>query len=281
MCKVSVKNHIVKLMETNIEWKHSIKPGDIITWSSPCEPWLSITDFVQEIHHSYSKNCLSIRWQNRQDVTYTFIICISRQQYFEENSSANYRRYVSRNVKTKEYQAWINIKERCYNPNNTRYSNYGGKGITMCQTWVNSFDTFLEDISFAPTGEHMLGRKDITGNYNKDNCKWMLSKEISNNKSNTILITYNDVTKTVCEWSASTNISEGCLRKRLKEGWSAEEALGYKERTKHKKITYLGRSMSIKEWSDETGLTITCLQSRLRRHWSIAQVLGYEERLSS
>jgi hypothetical protein len=89
-------------------------------------------------------------------------------------------------TKSKEYVAWQDMKRRCYNPNSINYKNYGGRGITVCQEWLDSFDKFLADVGKAPDGYRIsIDRIDNEGNYEPSNIRWATPKEQSMNRRNT------------------------------------------------------------------------------------------------
>lgn len=75
-------------------------------------------------------------------------------------------------ARTIEYNSWVGMKGRCFNPSNPRYADYGGRGITIHPSWVDSFERFLSDVGLRPTPAHSLDRIDVNGNYAPDNVRW-------------------------------------------------------------------------------------------------------------
>jgi hypothetical protein len=80
---------------------------------------------------------------------------------------------------TKMYRTWENIIQRCTNPKATSYKSYGGKGIKVCDRWLDSFENFLEDMGPKPPGRSMLKRIQTDGDYQKSNCRWIIYNESS------------------------------------------------------------------------------------------------------
>lgn len=126
--------------------------------------------------------------------------------------------------KTSEYQAWQNMKLRCYWSGWRDYHRYGGRDITVCNRWKNSFDNFLADMGNKPSSRHQLDRIDNDGNYEPGNCQWVLPRENARNRSDTRLITYNGKTQCLWDWSRELNIHHATLTYRLNCGKSPEQA---------------------------------------------------------
>lgn|SRR5882724_897767 len=72
---------------------------------------------------------------------------------------------------SREYHAWLNMKQRVLNPNSDDYNNYGERGIVICDRWKGSFENFLADMGPCPTGLE-LDRIEVNGNYEPSNCRW-------------------------------------------------------------------------------------------------------------
>jgi len=84
----------------------------------------------------------------------------------------NSRLYKHGHSRSPEYDAWHNIKARCYNKDNIAFANYGGRGITMCDRWLESLNSFINDVGKRPSPKHSIDRVDTNRNYEPSNIRW-------------------------------------------------------------------------------------------------------------
>lgn len=146
---------------------------------------------------------------------------------------------MSNRRKSKLYIIWIGMKQRCNNPNNTNYKNYGAKGIRVCKEWDKSFDNFYNwalSIGYKENKNIKLtiDRIDNTKGYYPSNCRFLTLKEQQNNRTNNHLITYKGETHTVSQWSKILNINVQTLFTRIGKNLSIEEIFSNKKL--HKKV---------------------------------------------
>ncbi len=139
----------------------------------------------------------------------------------------------TRTKMSKTYSTWQGMIQRCTNPNNKRYQDYGGRGIKVCQKWLK-FINFLEDMGEPPSNKHQIDRIDNDGNYCKENCRWATSKEQNRNSRNNRLITYKGKTQCLIELAEEYQIPYTILLDRINRlGWSIEKALTTPTRRKN------------------------------------------------
>lgn len=124
-----------------------------------------------------------------------------------------------------EYDAWINMKSRCLNPNRPDFASYGGRGIRIDPRWIESFQAFRSDLGPRPTSGHSLERVDVNGNYEPGNVIWATKKTQARNTRASRRITANGQTKTVAEWAEELGVSAKTIYTRLARGWSEEESV--------------------------------------------------------
>lgn len=113
------------------------------------------------------------------------------------------------------YNIWRGIKYRCTDPNCSCYSHYGGRGITMCNEWLQSFDAFRQwSMQNGYSDNLTIDRIDNNGNYCPSNCRWITHSEQQRNRNNNIRIEHDGESKTISEWSRILGISDKTLYKR-------------------------------------------------------------------
>ena len=122
------------------------------------------------------------------------------------------------------YKTWAAMIARCQNERDQAYHNYGGRGISVCARWRESFAAFKEDMGPRPSGR-TLDRINNDGNYTPENCRWATTQEQNRNRRGLCLLTFQGKTRTITEWAAEIGISRMTLYNRRRRGWSVERTL--------------------------------------------------------
>ncbi len=136
-----------------------------------------------------------------------------------------------------EYGIWSSMKGRCSNPNERRYSDYGGRNIAVCERWRKSFVAFLTDMGRKPSELHSIDRINNNGNYScgqcKEciennwpfNCRWTTDKVQHRNARNNHIIKFNNKEQCVAAWAEELKMPVSTLAMRLWRGWGIKRAL--------------------------------------------------------
>lgn len=136
------------------------------------------------------------------------------------------KKYIKGNSKSRLYQIWRGIKKRCFNPKCNHYKDYGGRGITMCEQWRNSYTSFYNWARRNGYNKTLtIERIDVNGSYEPKNCKWIPLNEQAQNTRKTIYLTYKGETKRLKDWAKELNISTNTLYYRKRRGWSDIECI--------------------------------------------------------
>jgi len=123
------------------------------------------------------------------------------------------------------YHAWASILQRCYNPKHPHFRLWGGRGITVCPEWRESFDAFYQDMGPRPSSLHSIDRIDNDGNYEKTNCRWTTKDVNTTNRRGCSFLDFRGEQVTFKEARRRTGLSKAGLRYRLKTGWTLERLL--------------------------------------------------------
>ncbi len=143
---------------------------------------------------------------------------------------------IQRNIVTKrthgksdspEHRAWSSMKRRCYGNSDKGYKNYGARGITVCDRWLESFDNFYADMGPRPSDKHSIDRIDTNGRYDASNCRWATDLTQMRNRTNTLNFTFGEVTKTLAEWAEEAGMNYYTVWARIFTfGWDPADAVG-------------------------------------------------------
>jgi hypothetical protein len=164
------------------------------------------------------------------------------------------------------------MRDRCTNPRNHAFDNYGGRGIKVCDRWLHSFEAFIKDIGPRPSSRHSIDRRDNDGNYEPGNCHWATKKIQSRNKRITILLSVGGETRPLADLAEERGLKYDRVYQRKLRGESDEEALSNRH-GKHSYLTFEGVTRSLTEWSLVTGIGKTTIQMRLRSGWDVERAL--------
>lgn len=143
--------------------------------------------------------------------------------YNRERSSQHHTKHGE--SQTRLNREWRKIKYRCSNPNDDRWEDYGGRGITVCKEWTDSYEAFRDwAIANGYRDDLTIDRIDVNGNYEPGNCRWITNQKQQNNRRDNHYITYKGETHTITEWARIYGVGENCLVHRIRRGWDVERA---------------------------------------------------------
>lgn len=186
----------------------------------------------------------------------------------------------NKNRRKRIYSSWRNMRRRCYNVKDEKYSRYGERGIKVCNEW-NDFESFLNwTLNNGYKDGFVLSRIDINKDYYPENCCWVAKNKLHNNKSTNHFITFNEETHTLQEWSSITGLDRRTIAKRIdKYRWSIEDALTKPVKQQKDKdallISFNGERHTLSEWSKILNIKRETLKSRLCNGWSVEKAFTY------
>lgn len=144
--------------------------------------------------------------------------------YQKEYMSAH--KSTHRETNTKLYGVWCSMKSRCYNPNVKYFKDYGGRGITVCQEWRESYESFRDwALSHGYKDGLSIDRIENDSGYSPGNCRWVTRAVQSNNRRSNNMLTLNGETHSISEWAKLLNVNSRRLYNRYYSGWDAEKIL--------------------------------------------------------
>lgn len=138
---------------------------------------------------------------------------------------------------SREYRAWCAMNARCYCLTTSGFERYGGRGITVCDRWRESFTNFLADVGICPPGYTLDRYPDNKGNYEPGNVRWATTREQSRNKSSNRPITIDGVTHLLIEWAEMVGMKKVTLGHRLRKGMDPKAAVFTPVKTRTQRLT--------------------------------------------
>lgn len=145
--------------------------------------------------------------------------CTSRERASEKIITHGYS-------KTRIYKIWKGMKKRCNNQNSSVYKFYGGRGISVCNEWMQSFELFYAwSIANGYKENLSIDRIDVNGNYCPDNCRWVDVETQHTNTRRNHMITIDGKTKILRDWSIESGVPASTIIRRLKDGWLEKDAV--------------------------------------------------------
>jgi hypothetical protein len=125
---------------------------------------------------------------------------------------------------TRIYRIWAAMKRRCYNKNYHEFYLYGGRGIVVCDDWMEFKGFYLWSLQNGYNDTLSIDRINNQGNYEPYNCRWISTKKQANNRRSNILIHYKGEEKTLKEWAENLGLNYKAVWKRIHNGWDVEMA---------------------------------------------------------
>ena len=166
---------------------------------------------------------------------------------------------------TPEFRIWGSMKQRCLNPNSKYFKHYGGRGISICTSWLASFDNFLSDMGRRPTDNHEIDRIDVNGNYSRDNCRWATKKQQMRNTRRAVTWTIGGITKSAADWAEELGMSIKAARNRAYRGSSETAAISARHYKNLQQYTCNGITKTAREWAKESGTRVSVIHARASR----------------
>jgi hypothetical protein len=164
-----------------------------------------------------------------------------------------------------EYTTWVGMIQRCHNQLYTNYARYGGRGISVCKEWRESFSSFLAYIGRRPSSEHSIDRyPNANGNYEPGNVRWATHAQQSRNKCTNRIV----ASQCVTDLAFKLGVSPGTIARRIDRGWDEKRAVTEPPREQESHlITIRGVTKPAATWANEVGVPVSTVYARLQCGW--------------
>jgi hypothetical protein len=133
-------------------------------------------------------------------------------------------------------QIWRGMIQRCENPQAQAWRHYGGRGISVCKRWRESFEAFKADMGPRPSPAHTVDRANNDSHYEPGNCRWATPVEQARNTRTTVRVKFRGTVKALGDWTDATGVGKHTAYCRLRAGWPAAKALTDKSWGRRKRV---------------------------------------------
>lgn len=151
------------------------------------------------------------------------------------------------------YRRYRSMVDRCHRPTTSKYHNYGGRGVVVCERWRKSYESFKLDVGLPPSDEHQLDRyPNQNGNYEPGNVRWATTLEQTRNKRTNRIVTYRGMTRIASDWAEEFGIPVGTFihwLKRYEGDVSQIEARAKNHKPRNTRVIYQDKDLTLKEWA--------------------------------
>jgi hypothetical protein len=205
--------------------------------------------------------------------------CVRREKLREQAKAKATHGHTRGGRHTPTYRSWQSMLNRCFKQNRPGYANYGARGITVCDSWLISFENFLADMGEAPPGLTLDRFPDNNGNYVPANCRWATPTQQSRHRRSNKLLSFDGQTRCLADWADRFGLRWTTLRNRLAAGWPAEKALTApiqqpgRNQQRNRWLTHQGETMIVTDWAAARGMPAKVLRKRLAAGWSVSRAL--------
>ena len=198
-----------------------IKEGDVFHY-------LTVIKRVENANNGHSRWLCKCKCGNETVVMSSHLIGgkIKSCGCWWEERKHEYRKIHGHSHKERLYNIWLGMKNRCYTKSHIRYSDYGGRGITVCAEWKQDYSAFRSWAIQNGYADYLtIDRIDNNGNYEPSNCRWVSMHEQCRNQRTNVMLTYCGKTQTMKDWAKELNMSYSAIGWRIRNGWNVEKAL--------------------------------------------------------
>lgn len=227
-----------------------------ITWVCKCDCGnIYEVRFTYQLTSGHTTECLSCSHRSRVKKLY------EDKGIIVSKDNLNYMRRFGR--------IYNHIKQRCSNPHDTYYKNYGGRGIkclweSLTDFYNDMFTSYVAHVKEFGEDGTTIDRIDVNGDYCKENCKWSTRQEQANNKRDTVRVVFNGETCTIRGIATKANVSySNVAYKYYQDGYVDSDTLNKSKCCRY--LTYNGETHNLTTWADKLGVSVSTLQRRLKK----------------